>query len=144
MDLERFQNRVKDFEVKLQLNDQIKFSWIESSWFHIEPTNENYSSISIRFEFDEIRIGIDHVKESYSDQYGNGRAYEDGFHKFDNVLTSRIKRIKRSKGNFPFKVDYYVEKNGDFEYFATILTWLFPFWRRTTSTEFIQDPLLTM
>gem|GEM_PF-4571182 len=142
LELEVFQNRVKEFEQILENLNDLDIKWIEPQWFHIEPQNEEYSSISIRYEFDEIRVGIDHVKEYYSDKYGNGRTYNDGIFRFKELLYSRIKRQAKYKGNCHFRTDYFVERNGKFEKFATMLFWLFPYWRRTRIDEYIQNPII--
>lgn len=142
MELREFQNRVKEIEQILENLDEIEAKWIKPQWFHIEPKNEKYSSISIRYEFDEVRVGIDHVKEYYSDKYGKGRTYNDGINRFIEVLNSRIKRQVKYKGNFHFRTDYLVERNGRFESFATMLFWVFPFWRKTRIDEFVQNPIL--
>ena len=92
---------------------------VKTNW--IEPENEKYSSISITYEFDEVRVGIDHVKGYYSDKYGKGRTYNDGINRFNELLNSRIKRIVKYKGNFHYRTDYLVERNGKFENFLTML-----------------------
>lgn len=55
MELREFQDKIKEIEQILG-----KLNHVETNW--IEPENEKYSSISITYEFDEVRVGIDHVK----------------------------------------------------------------------------------
>ena len=143
MKLEEFQKRVKELEDRLIHLTEYELKWIEPFWFHIESNDKNHSTISIRYEFDEIRIGIDHFKEYYSDKYEEGRRYNDGFCRFEEILYSRIKKRSRFKGNFYLGIDYLVEKNGVFGKFASSMSWVFPFWRKTRVEEFIQNPILS-
>lgn len=142
MDLPEFQSRVKKIEQVLENLHSIESRWIEPQWFSVEPINEGYFSISIRYEFDEVRVGIEHVKEYYSDSYGNGRSYDDGINRFVEILHSRIKKRIKYKGSFHFKSEYFIEIDGKFEIFATFISWIFPFWQKTKITELMQNPIL--
>ena len=142
MKLEEFQSRVKEIENQLVYLTEYELKWFEPEWFHIEPNDENYYSVSIRYEFGEVRVGIDHFKEYYSDKYEEGRRYNDGFSRFEEILYSRIKRQAKYKGRFPFRLDFLVDKNDKFEMFASSVSWFFPFWRKTRIEEFIQNPIL--
>lgn len=143
MDLIEFQNSVRKAEQILENTTECETNWIEPYWFHIEPKNKEHSSISIRYEFNEVRVGIDAVDECFSDKFEEGRTHSDGINRFKEVLRSRIKRQKYYKGSFHFRTDYFVERNGTFESFATMLLWAFPFWKKTRIDEFIQNPILT-
>lgn len=142
MNLEIFQNKVKEFEALLVDIKECNTKWIDEQYFYVEPKNENYSTITISYVFDEVRVGIDQVLEYYSDEYEEGRKYKDGFNRFNKILKSKIKRRGKYKGNFHFRTDYLIEKDGKFEKFASMLFWAFPFWRKTKIIEHIQHPIL--
>lgn len=141
MNSKTFEKRVKQYESILNEHIGNKMTWIENDWFIIEPLKENDSEISIRFLFNEIRVGIGMVTESYSNEY-TGMELEKGYKKFFNLLSTKIKREEYYKGKYPYKVHYTFENNGIYELFGTAMTWEFRFWKKLTKKMSIQNPII--
>jgi hypothetical protein len=142
VDLKTFQNNISKIEEALSNDLGSRFIWIDPSWVEIKPINEKDSTISIRFLFDEVRVGIDLVTISFSDSYSTGMMFADGYKKFLTLLTSPIKRISKSKGKYSHRIEYFFENDERFESFGTFLTWNLFFWRRTIISEHIQSSSL--
>ncbi|MGS2727873.1 hypothetical protein ACU8DI_14785 [Psychroserpens sp. BH13MA-6] len=136
-----FEKRVKQYESILNKHIGNKTTWIENDWFLIEPLNENDSEISIRFLFDEIRVGIGMVTESYSDKY-TGLEFEKGFEKFLKLISTKIKREDFYKGKYPYKSHYAFENNRVYELFGTAMTWEILFWKKLIKKTNIQNPII--
>jgi len=136
-----FATRVKQYESILNEHIGNKTTWIENDWFLIEPLNENDSEISIRFLFDEIRVGIGMVTESYSDKYA-GLEFEKGFEKFLKLISTKIKREDLYKGKYPYKSHYTFENNGVYELFGTAMTFEFRFWKKLIKKTNIQKAII--
>jgi hypothetical protein len=136
-----FEKRVKQYESILNEHIGNKTTWIENDWFLIKPLNENDSEISIRFLFDEIRVGIGMVTESYSDKY-NGLEFKKGFDKFLKLISTKIKREDFYKGKYPYKSHYTFENNGVYELFGTAMTFEFRFWKKLIKKTNIQNSII--
>ncbi len=141
MNSKTFEERVKQYESILNEHIENKTTLIENDWFLIEPLNENDSEISIRFLFDEIRVGIGMVTESYSDKY-TGLEFEKGFEKFLRLISTKIKREDFYKGKHPYKSHYTFENNGVYELFGTAMTFEFRFWKKLIKKTKNQNPII--
>ncbi|MCW3785674.1 hypothetical protein [Plebeiibacterium sediminum] len=95
----------------------------------------------IDFSFEnEARIGIGGVVEflPYTE------SGEDMIKRFYKILSCRVERITFRKGQMVYKVHYnLILPNGEKEIFGTHMTWLFPYWRKTTSKINIEGPIIS-
>lgn len=100
------------------------------------------SDIWIASDERELTVGNGLVHQHYDPDYDD---LESAVEHFFNLLTCRIKRTDFFKGEFAYKHRIELElPNGTYENLGTALTWLFPFWRRTTEQITYENPLLNI
>ncbi|MCH2194916.1 hypothetical protein [Kordia sp.] len=62
---------------------------------------------------------------------------------FINILTKQKRITQYRKGSFIFKTKLEVEdENENFKYTSTSMTWLFPYWRKTTQKISFIEPII--
>jgi hypothetical protein len=87
----------------------------------------------------DLIIGTGIFHNHYSDNEDN---LEDSVQRIEDLLTKSIKVTTFYKGKSVFKQRFEIQGDGMAEEVGTVMTWLFQFWRPTTETVDVNDPIL--
>jgi hypothetical protein len=98
------------------------------------------SGIWISVDDTELTIGYGLASRHYNTEYDD---ISTGIDSFYNLLTKRKKITRFFKGGFCYKTKIEVELRKDcYDYFGTLMTWLFPFWKTTTTEIKFEDKFI--
>lgn len=88
----------------------------------------------------ELTVGYGIVHQHYNPEYDDlNKAVEQFF----NLLTKRRRITVFLKGSFSYKHRIELELgNSEYESLGTGMTWLFPYWKRTTKRITFEEPLI--
>lgn len=88
----------------------------------------------------ELTIGYGGAHQHYDPRYDNLKTALD---RLFNLLTKRKRVTLYSKGNKVFKEKTELQLGVDkFEKLGVTMTWLFPFWQRTTTAVIFEEPFI--
>lgn len=122
--------RIKDFLTR-HLNNLIE-EHEEGSYLAIGDTG-----IWISCDERELTVGYGFSHRHYDPEYDN---ILEAITEFFDLLTKRKRVTEYYKGNFQYKYKTEIELEKDsFKYLGTSMTWLFPYWKRTTIKERFTD-----
>jgi hypothetical protein len=98
------------------------------------------TGIWIECEPHELTIGYGIAHRHYDPKHDDLRPALD---RLINLLTKRKRITLYSKGDKVFKERTELQLNGDkFEQLGVAMTWMFPFWQRTTTAVTFEEPLI--
>ena len=100
------------------------------------------SGIWISSDDQELTVGYGLVHQHYDPEYDS---LEQAVEHFFNLLTCRVRRTDFYKGEFAYRHKIELElSNGNHDSLGSAMTWLFPYWKRTTKQVTFQDKLLNI
>ena len=111
----------------------------------VEHEEGTYLSIDdkdffISSDDNELTIGYGLPHKHYDPRYDSLAEAVELLHK---LLAKRIRITDYFKGSFSYKYKVEIELNEtEFEEFGTAATWLFPYWKKTTTRERLLDRLI--
>ena len=98
------------------------------------------SGIWISCDDRELSVGYGFSHTHYDPEYDN---LLEPINDFFNLLTKRKRVTVYYKGNFQYKSKTEIElDNESFKYLARSITWLFPYWKKTTTKKMFTDKIL--
>ena len=107
---------------------------------HLTLHSENENESSIWIELDEsgqltVGYGISHLH--YDPKYDD---LNKGFNKFLQFLTCKKRRVDFYKGKLIYRNEYeFEDENGNWKNYGTVLTWAYPFWKKTVKKTTTQN-----
>ena len=122
-----FEQYLNDIQEFLQLKQNLDVERVDDLILCVSHKEYEFPIFTLNYELEEVKIGISNVQEYYPVE-----ELEKAIWRFLTLLTQNIRITAYYKGSFFYRGKFdVIDNQGNVYYFGDVMTWLFPFWKKS-------------